>query len=63
MFIFYSAVGDPMLLDSPGGLRALERKFKEFLEVVIATGVFPGHHDRRSRSILGVSWRPSRRKE
>ena len=41
MFIFYSAVGDPMLLDSPGGLRALERKFKEFLESSSPRASFP----------------------
>jgi hypothetical protein len=42
MFIFYSSTGgDPMLLDSPRGLRQLDRDFKAFLTSSSTRASFP----------------------
>jgi hypothetical protein len=42
MFIFYSSPGgDAMLLDSPSGLRELDREFRAFLESSSTLASFP----------------------
>jgi hypothetical protein len=41
MFIFYSSTCDPMLLDSPKGLREFDREFRRFLESSSPHASFP----------------------
>ena len=41
MIIFQSSNGDPMLLDSPRGLRELDRQFRAFLESSSTRASFP----------------------